>query len=133
MLKLRFLYKIVISVFFFPREYKLSAVLNNIDAPMKHFLFKMFKNPSASSVTAPISVCCWPILVSVCVGGESARGAHAVRAAGDGHAAAAADRGSAADARRKGKVLSSLFYLNMNHFPEYYNGPSFKVSFLLYI
>lgn len=43
------------------------------------------------------------------VGGESACGAHAVRAAGDGHPAAATDRGSAADACCKGKT----FFFNL--------------------
>ena len=48
--------------------------------------------------------------VCMCAGGESACGAHAVGAAGDGLTAAAADRGSAADACRKGSVL----YIAMN-------------------
>lgn len=67
----------------------------------------------------------------VCVGGESACGAHAVRAAGDGHTAAAANRGSAADACRKGNILSSFFCLPMNHSPEYINDLSLKKCLLL--
>ena len=46
----------------------------------------------------------------VCVGGESACGAHAVGAAGDGHTAAAANRGSAADARRKGTCQTIISF-----------------------
>lgn len=45
----------------------------------------------------------------LCVGGESAGGAHTFRAAGDGHTAAAADRGSATDACCKGKLHCFVF------------------------
>lgn len=48
------------------------------------------------------------VYVYVCLGGESACWAHAVRAAGDGQSAAAANWGSAADARCKGNILSWL-------------------------
>lgn len=50
--------------------------------------------------------------VCVSVGGESACGADAVRAAGDGHAAAAANRSSAADARCKGSSLSFILIIS---------------------